>query len=74
MTEKLNYTVQSYNVEHDYHVCVDSHGNKFKIDLMTDLDLPWEEYTRFGKNLVGKKIVVDKIITYLFIASGVKIL
>lgn len=54
---------------HDFHDCIDEHGNKLRIDLLTSGDLQDTE----PESLVGKEVEVEWLAPYVSFGFGVKV-
>jgi hypothetical protein len=67
---KHTFTVIGYNNTIEVHECVDSDGNKHRIDLLVTGGLPPE--TR-PEDLVGKRISCAHTFPYISIGVGVEV-
>lgn len=70
LTMKHTFTVVGYIRTTDAHECVDSDGNKHRIDLLVNGDLPPETKP---EDLVGKRISCASTFPYISIGVGVEV-
>ena len=67
---RQTFVVVGYNSHADVHECVDSDGNKHRIDLLVNGDLPPETKP---EDLVGKRISCASTFPYISIGVGVEV-